>query len=139
MYATRDDIAALYSESFVADLLPAEVEDADAAADTALASASAEIDSYVGVRYTLPLAGRPAMLVRPAIDIAAYILANRHSVLTDTIEKRYDQAVELLTKISTGKAGLGADEPAVDTGGDGNPSSGADFAARPRRFSRETL
>ena len=137
-YAAKQDIETLYGWDYIADLLPADVEDAELqneAINAALENASSEIDSHLSVRYTLPLGTSPQVLKRPAIDIAAYVLANRQSRLTETIENRYEQAVELLKRIATGKAGLGKDEPRVDTG-NGTSQSGSDFSARPRRFGR---
>lgn len=139
MYATKADIVTLYGEEFLLDVLPSDIADADASVATALESAAAEIDSYLSARYSLPLAGAPASLKRPAIDIAVYVMANRHSRLTDTMEERYKQATALLGKMATGKAGLGRDEPKID-GGDGEQaSSGSAFTARRRSFGRGHL
>lgn len=137
-YATKQDIAELYGLEYVSDLLPDDLETEEAkdvAINAALENASSEIDGHLSVRYSLPLGTSPQVLKRPCIDIAAYILANRQSRLTVTIETRYEQAVELLKRIAMGKAGLGKDEPRVDTG-NGSSQSGASFTANPRRFGR---
>ena len=137
MYATRDDIRTIYGAEFLSDITPVDADDPDAAVDQALADASAEIDGYLSARYTLPLGTQPKVLRRRCIDIAAYVLANAHTRLTNTIETRYDQAVEFLDKISKGTAGLGKDEPSSAVAGSENgTSSGADFTSRPRRFGR---
>lgn len=138
MYASQQTIVDIYGQAFLDDLLPADIADPADTVEKALASASAEIDGYLSARYSLPLSIAPKVLERPAIDVTAYILANRASRLTTTIEDRYDQAIEFLTKLSTGKAGLGAHEPKID-GGDNSPASasGAAFSARLRRFGRE--
>ena len=137
-YATKADIITIYGRDYLSDLLPVDVaveNEVDEAVGEALASACAEIDSYLSTRYSLPLGGSPQALKRPAIDIASYILANRQSRITEQIEKRYEQAIDLLKNISTGKAGLGKDEPTIDTGS-GSSQSGSDFSARPRKFGR---
>lgn len=139
MYATEQDIISIYGAAFLADVLPDDADDSSATVASALESASAEIDGYLSARYQLPLASQPVMLKRPAIDIATYILANRHSRLSETIENRYDQALELLAKISKGVVGLGKDEPKLDQSDGGASSSGSDFQARPRRFGRGNL
>jgi phage gp36-like protein len=77
----------------------------------------------------------PAILVAPASNIAVYVLANRHSSLTTTIEERYEQSVELLKRIAEGKAGLGAAEPAIFVDG-ASSDSGAAFFADPRDWRR---
>ena len=77
----------------------------------------------------------PAVLVQPAVNIAVYILANRHTALTQTIEDRYSQATDLLKRIADGKAGLGADEPRVSADS-GASTGGAAFSADERLFKR---
>lgn len=138
MYATRDTILRIYGQSWLENLLPLDLADAQGAVDTALTQATAEIDAYLSARYTLPLSRVPAALERPCIDVAAYILANAHSRLTVTIEDRYKAATALLTQIARGNVGLGIDEPKLAVGG-ADPlggASGADFSANPRRFGR---
>lgn len=136
-YATQAQLEQVWGEGFVADLLPDDVEPAEAIA-SALQSASDEIDVYLSVRYPLPLDGTPAALVTPSANIAVYILANRHTALTETIEERYKQTVKMLERIADGKAGLGQDEPKVSTG-DVASAGGAAFSANERIFSRRTL
>lgn len=135
-YATKADIETIYGGEFIADLLPPDIADADQAIAAALANASAEIDGYLSARYTLPLAGQPDVLKRPAIDIAAYILANRHSRLTDTMVERYKQAIDYLKLMAQGKAGLGRDEPRIEGAAGEGATGGSAFSAEPRRFGR---
>jgi len=138
MYATRANIVELYGQVFLDDLLPIDAEEAfdpDAAISKALEIASAEIDAHLSVRYTLPLSGKPRALTRPAVDIAAYILANSHTRLSEEIEKRYDKAVALMERMAMGKAGLGKDEPKIETSSGGS-TSGSEFSTRPRMFGR---
>lgn len=137
-YATRQLIEEVWGEQFVLDLLPADV-DADEAIATALERASGEIDTHLSARYQTPIAGQPAALVTPAVSIAVYNLAIRHSSLTTTIEDRYKQAVDLLKRIADGKAGLGADEPRVVSDDPNASGGGAAFSANGRIFSRRTL
>jgi phage gp36-like protein len=136
-YATQAQLEQVWGEGFVTGILPEDVEPADAVA-SALQSASDEIDVYLSVRYPLPLEAAPASLVTPAANIAVYILANRHTALTETIEERYKQTIKMLERIADGKAGLGQDEPKVSTGEDGS-AGGAAFSANDRIFSRRTL
>ncbi len=136
-YATRADIANIYSAEFLQDLTHQDVADADVAVDQALDDASDEIDAYLSKRYTLPITPSPRVLRRPCVDIAAYVLANSHTRLTDTMEERYKQAISLLKMIAKGDVGLGLDEPSAQIeGSDVSSASGAEFTARPRRFGR---
>lgn len=135
MYATKADIIRLYGEDHLNDLLPDDLSDIDASIVEALTSASAEINAHLSARYIIPLASNPEVLKRPAVDIASYILAARVSRLTEVMDDRYKAAIELVEKMATGKAGLGADEPRVDTGS-GTSQSGSSFSAQPRKFGR---
>lgn len=138
IYASKQDIERLYGLEYLADLLPSDLEDEvdiDAAINDALESASSEVDAYLSVRYTLPLPAAPKALRRPTIDVAAYVLANRQSRLSETIETRYDQTINFLERLSVGKAGLGADEPKVESGS-GTSQSGSEFSANKRKFKR---
>ncbi len=142
-YAARSDIDELWGADFLTDILPAELTepaDIDAVVSGVLIKVSDQIDLHLSARYDLPLKTSPPGLVQPAVDIAVYILANRHSSLTKTIEDRNEQAIELLKRIADGKAGLGTAEPKVDGGGSTTAtSSGADFSAEERLFTRETM
>jgi len=135
VYASEADIIELYGELALLDTLADPVNDRLTAVPKAIASASAEIDAYLSARYRVPLASAPAVLVRPAIDITLYVLASAHTRLTDELRKRYEDAIAFLARLSTGRAGLGADEPRVDDGA-GGQTSGAAFEAQPRLFGR---
>lgn len=141
-YATRVELEEMWGADFVGDLLPHDIADDPVAVDAtiagALARAGEEIDLHLSARYPLPLPGTPSVLISLCANIAVYILANRHTALTPTIEDRYKHAVRLLERIAEGKAGLGADEPAVSSDPE-VAGSGAAFSANPRVFSRRTL
>lgn len=135
MYATKADIIKLYGEEHLDDLLPDDIADVDESVDEALISASAELDGHLSARYSLPLKTIPIVLRRPTIDIASYILAARATRLTETISDRYEAAIKLAERMATGKAGLGSDEPTIDTG-NGSSQSGSYFSANDRKFGR---
>lgn len=136
-YATRASIEDLWGTEFLADLLPADV-DQDVSIARALTQASAEIDTHLSARYATPIEGAPEALVMPCVNIGVYYLAIRHTALTTTIEDRYKQAIELLKRIADGKAGLGADEPKI-IADDVSSSGGAAFFADGRLFGRDRL
>lgn len=103
----------------------------------AIADADAEIDSYLGVRYALPLSVSPIppVLERIASDIARYYLFDDR--VTEAVRVRYQSAVALLKSFSAGTVTLGgAAVPAP------SPSSGAQLVrlrTRARVFSQEML
>lgn len=70
----------------------------------ALADAQAEIDSYLATRYTLPLATTPAVINRLACEIARYRLYD--DGVPATVRQRYEDAVSLLKKLSSGDVRL---------------------------------
>lgn len=140
-YATLTDITDLYGPNalYVADRDGDGVADA-VAVDKALTHASAEIDSYLLVRYTLPLSDVDQKLVQISVDIALYRLALSHDVLSDEHRKRYEDAIAWLKDVAAGRAKLHLPSapPVLDP--DGNPLTGAQpivAGGPPRLFSRD--
>jgi phage gp36-like protein len=106
-YATQSDISGLYGENalVVADHDRDGIPDAAPIAN-ALDYATAEIDSYLATRYTLPLAEVPRLLKKLCVDIALHQLALSGELMTEEIGKRYERALATLRDLSTGKAVL---------------------------------
>lgn len=115
-YATLSDATDLYGEDYV--LVAADKND-DGTPDTsvvtdALDNASSLMDSYIGVRYGVPLSSVPSIVVNYCIDIAVYMMSPG---MTRTKEKRqrYEDAMSWLKAIARGDAGLGiADDDPVN-------------------------
>ncbi len=118
-YATQIDITELYSEDalYVADRDGDGVPDA-AAITRALRSASGEIDSYLGVRFSLPLPETPDLLVQFCVDIALYRLALSRDVLSDEHRNRYEDTLKHLKDIARGSATLNITQGAGGDGGE---------------------
>lgn len=96
----------------------------------ALADADAEINSYIGARYRLPLAQVTPELVRLACDIARYRLWDVRA--SDEVKTRYDDAIRKLRDVSKEVASLGIDQnsqPVADAGGVGMIAGGRVFNA----------
>lgn len=72
-----------------------------------LADADAEIDGYLGQRFTLPLASVPTVLKRIATDIARYHLYDDRA--TEQVTKRYDGAIAFLKGVAKGDVSIGVD------------------------------
>jgi phage gp36-like protein len=74
----------------------------------ALDDASAEIDTYIEARFTLPLTDPPAVLNRLCSDIAMYRMqALRPIHDLEDARKRYDDAIGVLQKVAKGELTLG--------------------------------
>lgn len=139
-YATDADIVDLYGP----DALVVADRDGDGMAESpavarALSSATDEIDSYLGVRYAVPLAHVPGVVRQACVDIALYRLALSADVLSDEHRRRYEDALAHLRRIAKGEATLVL--PAVP----GDPPPGDNSpqpivtGGPPRLFSREKM
>jgi len=106
----------------------------DAVLQAALVNADAEINPYLENRVALPLATVPLILVGYACDIARYRLTGAAVIETDTIARRYRDAIEFLKLFAAGKVSLGLDsgnaQPAAPV------SSRVQFATAGTVFSR---
>lgn len=137
-YATATDMVERFPEQRLAELT-----DDNAVAvnlgrlDQALADASAEIDTYLGRRYVLPLTRQAPVLIPIACDIAYWrLMSFQPQATTEDPARRHKAAVALLTAIGAGDAELYADGP-VSAGG---PSASAAIVSGPRRiFDRDSL
>lgn len=100
MYATRDDLVARLSVNEVENLEA--MQTSPNAVEQALQDASEEIDSFVGVKYQLPLPSKPSTLVRVACNIARYRLY--YAQPTEEVAKRFDDEMKYLSALASGKA-----------------------------------
>jgi len=139
-YAAASDISDLYGAEALARLMDTDGDGATESATVAraLTYADAQINSYIGVRYALPLPSTPDLVKMLAVDIAVYRLAQDHTRLTDEIVKRYDDAIKQLRALSEGKAVL-----PISTMGGGEVAAPADMIvtvdAPARIFDRGSL
>jgi phage gp36-like protein len=111
IYAIASDMAARYPNRDLVQLSnedPSQTEIDTTVIDQALADASAEIDGYLGGRFALPLNDVPAVLNRLACDVAMYRLQTLRPLhdMADA-RKRYEDAIELLTRVALGEVTLG--------------------------------
>ncbi|SNS44700.1 phage protein Gp36 family protein [Antarctobacter heliothermus] len=81
--------------------------------------ASDEIDSYLAVRYRLPLPEVPGILRQIAVDFALYRLALSRDVLSDEHRRRYEDGRDHLKRIAEGRAALHLPSLEADPDGDG--------------------
>lgn len=99
--------------------------------DAAIADASAEMDGYLGGRYTLPLITVPVVLSRLCADMVRYYLYD--DVPLDQVRQRYEDAIAFLRRVASGQVTLGL---ATD-GKAATPSDGAEMQSGGRVFSRD--
>lgn len=114
-YATASDLDDYFG---AAEVLIAADRDGSGSADTdvidtGLTAATEEIDSYLAVRYDLPLAETPGVLTRICADLAMYHMSVITTSMTEDKETRYDKGVKWLLNVSKGLATLGPEEEAV--------------------------
>lgn len=101
----------------------------------ALADAEAEVNAYLQERYTLPLAVVPALVKRVARDVAVWNLYSRRKLTDEVVRQRYQDAVRLLEKISSGQVSLGVVGPPPESAPSGVPQ----FDTPERLFTRDHL
>ena len=133
MYATLPDMSARYGEAEMIQRTDrANIGVVDVAVlDQALADAAHEIDGYLAVRYTLPLAHTPPVLMRISCDVARYRLYDDQA--PEEVRNRYNDAVKWLAAIARGLVSLGmppTEAPAAP---------GPVFTSEARRCSRTSL
>ena len=112
-YCTQSDILEQLDEDVLIQL----TDDADAGAvdasvvARAIIDADAEIDSYCGVRHTVPFTTVPEIIRKVSVDIAIYNLYVRRKGAPESRKERYDNAIRFLKDVSMGKASLGENDP----------------------------
>jgi phage gp36-like protein len=135
-YCTEDDLLNMIPEEDLTDLTVESGEVPDSAViDDAISKADAEIDSYLGVKYAVPLSPTPDQVKALSVDLAIYHLYSRHSIVPPVRQQKYDNAVTFLQQVAAGAA--------IITGPGGEPPTVAkdvtDATSAFRRFTRNTL
>ncbi|MGD9699472.1 DUF1320 domain-containing protein [Acinetobacter sp.] len=102
MYATRNDLEARFGEGELQQLEM--MQTVGNSIEEALQDASEEIDSYIAVKYVLPLPSIPSTLKRIACNITRYRLYFQQP--TEEVENRYKAEIDFLKRIADGKATL---------------------------------
>lgn len=114
MYCTRQDIEGRISAVALQDWADLDGDGSEDAGvvERAIASADALIDSYLGVRYPVPVAPVPPVLTRMAVALAVWSLATGKGFDVESADKslKLDQEAALawLKDIGRGQATLPA-------------------------------
>jgi phage gp36-like protein len=136
-YCTQDDLLKLVPELELAQITADEGDVPDAAVVAeGIAQADAEIDSYLAVRYQLPLIATPARVKSLAVDLSLYHLYSRRSVAPEVRQQKYDNAVAFLKLVAAGKAEI-VGASGVEVPGDVQDVTEVSSAARV--FSRDKM
>lgn len=135
-YCTQTDLLNLIAEDQLAGLTAetGETPDSDIVSD-AITQADAEIDSYLGVRYSLPLSSTPEVIKNLSVDITIYNLYCRRDLCPDIRLKRYQAAIRWLENLAKGLVELNIDGVEVSAGA----QTTMDVDCQDRVFSRELL
>lgn len=109
-YATRADLAARYGGD--------EIEQRESVLDEpsverSLADADAEIDSYVGGLFAVPLSPVPPVIVRIACVLARYHLLSDSA--PQSCRDAYKEALVFLREVQSGQAKLPSATPLVSS------------------------
>ncbi len=138
-YSTQSDILKRISSDELAQL-SSETDTIDADVVTEMiATADAEIDSYVAVRYAVPLPAPPKFISTVSVSIALYRLFERRSQrlggIPQAVKDGYENAKSILKQISQGHLSVGADPPP----GPSSMSGRASFESDSREYTKDTL
>ena len=135
-YATAQDIIDRYGEDALFVAADRNNDDAidNAAVERALDDATDEINTYIGKRYTLPIATVPRVVMRLCVDITLYRLSPGMA-LTEEKRQRYEDAIALLKLIAKGEVSLGLDDGSSAESAVGD----AEVISNERQFSRRTM
>ncbi len=120
MYCNLDDLKSAIEEQRLIELTDDDAlgEINQGNIDGAINRAQGEIDGYLAERYAVPLDPVPALIMGACVDVAIYNLYSRKmDDAPDLRQKRYDNAIALLTKIKAGKLSLGVTDPPEEENG----------------------
>lgn len=134
MYATISDLIERFGSDEILTLAPNE-QNNDINANrlnVVIADTEAEINSYLAVRYRVPIAGAE-QLKAVTCDIARYRLYDNQA--SDEVTNRYNQRISWLKDVSAGRATLGIAES--DAGG--TLHCATTTRAADRLFTRESM
>jgi phage gp36-like protein len=134
-YCTQSDIEVRIGP---ADLVALADHDGDGDADSAvvqgaITSAEALIDSYLSVRYAVPVAPAPDALKSRAVSLAVYFLRLGRDSVTDDVRAQYRDDVDWLGRVVAGQVALGVEPPPAD----GSAAPGVRYESQRRLFGRD--
>jgi phage gp36-like protein len=123
-YATKADIDELYGTDLLVRIADYDRDGTpdDEVVGKGLQAGDEICDAYLSAQYPVPVTPTPGIVKNCAIDIAVYKIALGRTGRTDEMRVRYEDALAILEKISTGKVGLGL-PPVTTTNPDGTTTT----------------
>lgn len=104
----------------------------------AIKKADDEIDGYVGVKYSIPLATTPGRVNTWSVKITKFYLfegrSHRLGGIPEAIRDGYKDSVAQLKDVSRGSLSLGVDPPPAKSS-----TSGGSFKGDDRDFTRDSM
>lgn len=135
-YSVLEDLLKMIPEEELAQITTESGDDPDPAiVAEAISQADAEIDSYLGKRYQVPLSPVPPRVKALSVDLAIYHLYSRRSVAPPVRRQNYEAAVAFLKQVAAGQA-------VVEVSGGEPPGVNRDLGeltSATRVFRRDTL
>jgi len=134
-YCTESDLADIKTTAELAQLADLNgdgVADSDVIAK-AIDRADRLIDSYVGVKYEVPLDTVPDTIQNCSISLTIYYLYLARGAVNDDVREEYKAQVRWLEKIAAGRIALGLEEPPPSSSGSG----GIDYTVDDAHFGRD--
>ena len=134
-YCTQTDIEKRITAG---DLVRLSDQDGDGISDAdvvtqAIEDAQSVIDSYLSVKFVVPIAPVPNVLRQYCVTMACYILMKGRGALTKEMIDNYDKAVQWLKDVVAGKAALAATTAPTEAPG----APGVDYSVGGRVFGRD--
>ena len=113
-YADRDALVARFTEAEITALenLDAEALDPVSVSAKACSDATEEVNSYISVRYAIPLPSIPAVLVRATCDIARFRMYKDRPI--DIAKYRYERTIRWLEHLVKGLVHLTFSTPLTE-------------------------
>jgi phage gp36-like protein len=135
-YCTEDDLLKMIPQPELAELTAESGEVPDSLIiNDAISKAGAEIDSYLGVKYVVPLAAAPDRVKALAVDLAVYHLYSRRSVVPMVRQQKYEAAVAFLKQVVAGQMVIVGPQGELPT----VAKEVTDATSAIRAFTRDTL
>lgn len=134
-YCIQADILKRIGE---ADLVSLADYDGDGSPDSdvvarAIDDSDAVIDSYLSVRFTVPVSPVPDVLRTRAVNLTVYFLRLGRDSATEDVRRQYEDDIEWLTHAVIGKVSLGIEPSAAE----GDRAPGVHYEGQSRIFGRD--
>lgn len=134
-YCTQNDIEKRIG---TADLAGLADYDGDGSPDSdvvsaAIGDACSLIDSYLSVRFTVPVSPVPDVLRTRAVNLSVYFLHLGRDSATEDVRRQYEDDVAWLRQVVAGDVSLGIEPSAAE----GDRAPGVHYEGQPRIFGRD--